>query len=740
MPANPDAPRPSADTPNSNLPVAESRPILSLLAHLADLAGVAYDSEHAKMVLNRLAAQRLEPLDLLTCLAAECCLRIHPMRATAAEGLWMARNEQPLVAWCPARKDWLVIQKHGFFRAHVSQPDKPLERRSVSRTELSDLLGIASTIDPVEMGLVQAERPAEEVRGERHQQTSSLLPAYHIQTPEAHDHPSPIRRFLGLLRAENRDIWTLIMFSLVTGVLYLALPLTVNALVSNLAFGGQSGPFLQALLMLALALFACLALSAIIRGLQHYVVEVIQRRLFVRLAADLTYRLPRVQAASLDGVHAPEMVNRFLDIVTVQKSTGLILLDGVNAVLGAFIGMIVLGFYHPFLLAFVLVLITMLVVVITILGRRAVTTSIDESIGKYELVNWLEEIARYPRLFKGPGGYALATERADTLVRNYLQARRGHFRVLMRQIIGLLTMEVVASAALLIVGGWLVINQQLTLGQLVASELIVAAIVASIAKLAKQFDAWYDVLAAMDKIGHLVDIDIEREDGGLPQAGVRGAEVTVEDVTFGYDTSLPVISNIGFHLKAGERVALQGSQGSGCSTLLDLLLGLRVPDAGYIAMDGLDLRSWSLEGLREHVMLLRGHDIVNGTIIDNIRLGRTEIGLDEVNAALKSVDLLDEIMAMPEGLKTPLITGGLPLSSRQRTRLLLARALAMKPRLLLLDDIFDGLDRDSLRRLTAPVFAAERTWTLVIATRHPEVAAKCDRCIEMNPVETAPAH
>ena len=181
------------------------------------------------------------------------------------------------------------------------------------------------------------------------------------------------------------------------------------------------------------------------------------------------------------------------------------------------------------------------------------------------------------------------------------------------------------------------------------------------------------------------------------------------------------------------------SRGSG--VIINILgNGGEAPDAGYIAMDGLDLRSWSLEGLREHVMLLRGHDIVNGTIIDNIRLGRTEIGLDEVNAALKSVDLLDEIMAMPEGLKTPLITGGLPLSSRQRTRLLLARALAMKPRLLLLDDIFDGLDRDSLRRLTAPVFAAERTRTLVIATRHPEVAAKCDRCIEMNPVETAPAH
>jgi putative ABC transport system ATP-binding protein len=714
--------------------------MLGLLAHLADLTGVTYDGEHAKMVLNRLMAGKTEPLERLTILAAECCMSIHPMQVSVSSALWMARNEQPLVAWSEKKQEWLVIQRHGIFRAHLSTPQKPLTRRSVSRAELAAQLGVGSIKEDYEFGLVQAERPAEGVRGGKAELAFGLLPAFHIHGNDEHEHVSPVRRFFGLIRAEMKDVWTMVIFSIVTGVLYLALPLTVNALVSNLAFGGQSGPFLQALLVLAMALFLCLALSATIRFLQYCVVEVIQRRLFVRLAADLTYRLPRVKAASLDGIHAPEMVNRFLDVVTVQKGTALILLDGVNAVLSAAIGMVVLGFYHPFLLAFVLVLVTTLAVVVLVLGRNAVTTSIEESKGKYEIVNWLEEMARYPRLFKGPGGYALATDRADTLARHYLKARRGHFRVLLRQITGLLVMEVVASAALLIVGGWLVISQQLTLGQLVASELIVAAIVASISKLAKQFEAWYDMMAAMDKIGHLVDIDIEREDGGIPATIGAGAELHGSSVSFGYDSHSPVLSDFSFHVKPGERVALQGTQGSGTSTLLDLLLGLRSPDSGHIVMDGLDLRSWSLEALREQVMLLRGHDIVNGTILDNIRLGRTEIGLDDVNNALRAVDLLDEVLALPEGLKTQLITGGLPLSSRQRTRLLLARALAMKPRLLLLDDVFDGLDQDSLRRLTEPVFDAQRTWTLIIATRHPDVAAKCDRIIELNPAETSSAH
>jgi putative ABC transport system ATP-binding protein len=738
MPANQDSPTPQPESPSTH--PLEPRRMLGLLSHLADLTGVAYDGEHAKMVLNRLSSGKTEPLERLQILAAECCMSLHPMRVSVSSALWMARNEQPLVAWCEGKQDWLVIQRHGIFRAHLSTPSKPLSRRSVTRAELAAHLGVKNMKEVYEFGLVLGERPTEGVRGGKAEHASSLLPAFHIHGHDEHDHPSPARRFIGLMRPEMKDVWTMVIFSVVTGLLYLALPLAVNALVSNLAFGGQSGPFLQALLVLALALFVCLTLSATIRFLQYCVVEVIQRRLFVRLAADLTYRLPRVKAASLDGIHAPEMVNRFLDVVTVQKGTALILLDGVNAVLSAVIGMFVLGFYHPFLLAFVLVLITTLAVVVLVLGRKAVTTSIDESRGKYEIVNWLEELARYPRLFKGPGGYALASDRADTLARNYLHARRSHFRVLMRQITGLLVMEVIASAALLIVGGWLVISQQLTLGQLVASELIVAAIVASISKLAKQFEAWYDMMAAMDKIGHLVDIDIEREDGGIPTVNSDGADLHVSAISFGYNSHSPVFSGIDFKMKSGERVALQGTQGSGTSTLLDLLLGLRVPDSGNILMDGLDLRSWSLEALREQVMLLRGHDIVNGTILDNIRLGRTEIGLDDVNESLRAVGLLDEILAMPDGLKTPLITGGLPLSSRQRTRLLLARALAMKPRLLLLDDVFDGLDQDSLRQLTEPVFDAQRTWTLIIATRHPEVAAKCDRTIELKPEVTRQAH
>lgn len=677
-----------------------------------------------------------EPLEVLIRASEVIGIRIQPLRMPLADAVWRVPEDQPMVVWQPDPGRWIVLRRHSFFRVRISCPETPLESETITRHALMRRLGLKQLSEVVDLGVVTPERPAEGLRGGERAEDAELLPAYHVRAESQahghHDHVPPLRRLIGLMRPEMKDIGTIVIFSVITGVLYLALPLAVNSLVSNLAFGTQSGPFQQALLVLAVALFAFLLLSSVMRGLQYYIAEVIQRRIFVRVAADMAYRLPRVKAESLDGVHAPEMVNRFLDVVTVQKSTALLLLDGINLILGGFIGLVVLGFYHPSLLAFSLLLLLLISFIVFGLGRGAVRTSIQESICKYDVVNWLEELARYPRLFKGPGGYALAMQRADQLTRGFLTARSAHFRVLLRQICGLLFLEVLASSALLVVGGWLVLNMQLTLGQLVAAELIVSAIVASLSKLAKKFEAWYDALAAVDKLGHLIDLDIESEDGDIPGLEGGGAAVSVRDVAYAYPDGREVFNHVGFEIPAGGRAALTGSQGSGCSTLLDLLLGLRYPAGGHISIAGFDLRSWYLEELRGSVMLIRSQDIVNGTIAENIRLGRPGIGLDDVQRALRSAGLLEEVMSLPLGMHTPLVTGGLPLSSRQRTRLLLARALVLKPRLLLLDDVFDGMDRESMSELTAVILDPALPWTVIIATRDPLVAARCGQRINLD--------
>jgi len=547
--------------------------------------------------------------------------------------------------------------------------------------------------------------------------------------------PGPAGRLLALLRPERGDIGVIILLSLVNGLLLLATPLAVDAVVNNIAFGGQQLVYLQALAILAVALFAFLLLLALLRAAQHYVMETIQQRLFVRVTADLAYRMPRTRMAALAYDRGPELVNRFFEVVTVQKSSSLLLLEGVNLALSTLIGLVVLGFYHPFLLAFSFLLIGALAAIFLVLGRGAVRTSIRESYAKHAVAGWLEQVALFPLLFKGDGAAAFACQQADLLAREYVLARQAHFRVLLRQIGGLLALQAVASAALLGIGGLLVLRGELTLGQLVASELIVGAIVASVAKFGKHLESWYDALAATDKLGHLVDLPVERETGEVPDAATGPAEVRAERLSFGYDAGWPVLDDLGFHLPPGARVAVVGAAGQGASTLLDLLYGLHEPQQGSLLVDRLDVRHWQPARLREQVALVRGRDIVAGTLAENVRLGRPGISLEQVRRALERVGLGPVVLQLPGGLDAPLQPGGAPLSSSQCTRLVLARAIVGSPRLLLLDECLEGLDLPSVAELRECLFAKDNPWTLVLVTRDPDLVHCCEQVLRLGEYE-----
>lgn len=723
--ASREAQRDSGDARSPALPLAADAWV-DTLTHLAAVAGVPCSSDRAREAAALALRETDEPMAQLMAAAHGVGLRVTPIRTNVADAVWTADAAMPLVCWSPVERRWIVIRRHGALRALVSSAENPVEKEPITRFALARLLGLDDVLSVAEFGLVEAERLTDgmSAQGDPHGDI-------HGQRAHHGHGVSPLRRYLGLMRPEGPDVRAMVIFGLAVALLNLALPLAVNSFVSNLSFGNQATPLVQALLFLGLALFLALALSAVIRGLQIYTAEVIQRRLFVRLVADLTYRLPRVKTEAFHGLHAPELVNRFLDIVTVQKVTARLLLDGIEIVLGAGVGTIVLGFYHPTLLGFS-ILVCVVVSLAVLLGRGALRANIQESQIKYEIVGWLEELARHQGVFKSAGGHALAHERSDLLSRRFLQARKAFFRILMRQIVAVLVLEVIAISGLLIIGGWLVLNQQLTLGQLVASELIVSMIVYSVAKLGRMFESWYDGMTATDKIGHLVDLEMEPEGGDAVAPQPHGMKVEVRDLGFGYVPGQSVFSQFGMEMEPGECVALRGTQGSGASTLLKLLNGMGLPQDGYIRLDGMDIRSWSLERLREQVLLLRDLEIVNGTVIENVRLGRVDIGLDVVTTALDRVRLLDDVLALPFGLNTTLVSGGLPLSGRQRIRLLLARALVLKPRLLLLDEMLDGTGVETVKDLFATARAAAPGWTVLVATRDPVVAEQCDRVIRLD--------
>jgi ABC-type bacteriocin/lantibiotic exporter with double-glycine peptidase domain len=468
------------------------------------------------------------------------------------------------------------------------------------------------------------------------------------------------------------------------------------------------------------------------RAVQVVVLEILQRRIFVRVVDDLAHRLPRVKKGEFDFEYGPEAVNRFFETMSVQKLGTSLFLDGVTVTIQMIVGMTILGFYHPWLLGFDFLLITMVAFVVFVIGRGGVRLSIDESYAKYHTAAWLQDLARCPGAFKTAGAAEFAFDRADALAKRYLDFRTRHFRILIRQILFVLALEAFASAVLLGLGGWLVIQGQLTLGQLVAAELIVTMIIGNIAKLGKHFETFFDLLAALDKLGHLFDLPTEPADGRYTLPMPRGMSVKISDVVFHYPSTGGGVGPITDRIDPGESVALVGPPGSGKSTLADLLFALRTPDAGAIRMDENDLRQLHPESLRRDVALVRDIEIFDGTIAENIHMGRSEVLDADVHRTMLAVGLDEEIGALPEGIETRLTrASGLPLTDSQLRRLMLARALAGKPRFLVVDGLLDSLSTELIERLAPALFGSSRSMSMLLITWRRELIERCDRTIQI---------
>jgi len=547
---------------------------------------------------------------------------------------------------------------------------------------------------------------------------------------ETSDSTGPLRRTLALVKAEREGLGVVVVYSVATGLLSLALPVAVQALVNTVAFGAVFQPIVVLTLLVTVALGA----SALLSILRSVVLERVQQRIFARQASEVLDSLLRFRADSLDRERAPELVNRFLEVATVQKSAATLAVDGLNVVVQTLAGVFLLGAYHPYLLVFDLFLVASILAVVFVLGRGAVGTSIDESRSKYEVLAWLQEVARHGVVLRSRTGSQMAVDRANEFVLGYLHNRDRHFRILLRQIIGTQVLQAVALSSLLGIGGYLVISGELTLGQLVAAELVVSLAVGSFAKFGKSLEVFYDLQAALDKLSHLTDLPLETDPAAAPTAAAGTgvpASLKVTNVTFSYDDARPILADISFTVPRGGKVAVHGRNAAGKSTLLELILGRRDPNQGSLELDGMDYRHLHREDLRSDVMLVRGTETFPATVAENVTLG-AKASTEEIRSALAKAGMLDAVLALPHGWDTVLTPSGRPLASSQALRLNFARAILHRPKLLLVDEALDAID--DLRTdgdLVRTLFDPRAPWTLVAATERPELWPLFDRVYDL---------
>ena len=479
------------------LTVSDEADVLAVVRRVASNVGLGFDTRAARTAFAQACSSRSDMPEWAVPMheaAGAVGLRLRPWSGSARDAWARARADLPMITALTGpdgSRTWVVVGGRGVRRVEVWEPAADDERRPLSWRDFVRRLGEGDAERPRSWLLAEPAAPAGDLIG----------------TPGAE--LGAFARLWSLLRNERKDLWVVAIYAAAIGVLGLAVPVVVQVLVNTVAFGALLIP----ILVLSFILFLALAFAAVLRGFKRYVVEILQRRVFVRMVADLAWRLPRVRVSAFDRQHGPELLNRFFDVLTVQKAASSILVDGVSAVIQAVVGLLLLAVYHPALLGFDVFLLLAIVVLLIGLGRRGPATAITESKVKYQVAGWLEEVAAHPGVFKLAGGAELAVQRADEISHRYLDARESHFKVFFRQYMGTLGLQVVAASGLLGLGGWLVVERQLSLGQLVAAELVVASVLAAYAKFADKLETFYDLLAGLDKLGTLIDLPLESQGG-----------------------------------------------------------------------------------------------------------------------------------------------------------------------------------------------------------------------------------
>lgn len=329
----------------------------------------------------------------------------------------------------------------------------------------------------------------------------------------------PFKRLFDLLRLDRRDITYIYLFAVVGGAINLTLPLGIQAII-NLIGGGQLA---TSWVVLIAFVSVGVAFTGAMQVMQLVLSEHIKQRLFVRSSLEFAFRLPNIRPDQLEGRYLPELVNRFFDTLTVQKGLDKVLLDIPVSALQIILGLVLLSFYHPFFIAFALFLILLLWAVFRISGTRGLETSLQESKYKYQTAHWLEELGRSNSTFKLAGTTSLPLERTDELASSYTKARKSHFKVLLGHYWAMVAFKTVVTLSLLILGGLLVINERMNIGQFVAAEIVILLLLAAVEKVIMGLDSIYDVLTALEKIANVTDLALEPQTGmDLPMTLDKG--------------------------------------------------------------------------------------------------------------------------------------------------------------------------------------------------------------------------
>jgi ABC-type bacteriocin/lantibiotic exporter with double-glycine peptidase domain len=545
-------------------------------------------------------------------------------------------------------------------------------------------------------------------------------------TEEAQRFPL-LKKFSQLLRHERKEIGYVIVYAVIAGLISLSLPLGVQSIVSFVS----SGRIATSVVVLIVFIVLGLLISGAMQIMQLYLAEHIQQRLFSKTAFEFAFRIPRVKLESVLKEYPPELVNRFFDIVTLQKGTATILLEFSAAALQIVFGLILLSLYHPMFIILGLILIGALFVVLRLTGPRGLATSLKESKYKYKIANWLEVLAGSMTTFKLAGDNTLPLQRTDQLLSNYLYARGKHFKVLAGQYVAFVLFKTIVTGGLLVAGCILIVQKEINLGQFIASEIVIILLMGAVEKLILKLDTVYDVLTSIDKISQVTNLPIESS-GTIPiPSSDKGLQVKITDLKYRFpDRKEYTMNGINLEIKPGEHVCISGFNGSGKTSLVNIMLGMLGNYEGSITYDNIPLSDIERDSLLIHIGdYVSQEELFDGTLLENVTIGRRGIKVEEVVRALDAVGLTEYVQQLPQGLTTRMVGGGMRVPGTIARKVIIARAIVGEPRLLLLDDFLMGVETKHKQDIMKYLLNKEHKWTVVVVSNDPLIMAEMGRIV-----------
>lgn len=523
---------------------------------------------------------------------------------------------------------------------------------------------------------------------------------------------------------EKKDVTNIYFYAILNGLVQLSVPLGIQSIVSFVmgATMATSIYILIAFVVLGTWLVGYFRLKVM------QIIEKIQQKIFVEFALAFAEKLPKLNLSATRKYYLPELVNRFFDTQNLQKGISKILLEIPTALIQILFGILLLSFYHPWFLVFGALVIICVIFIFRFTMESGIKSSIDESDKKYDVASWIEDIAASIKTFKLNSKTEIHVAETDNRLVNYLNDRTSHFRVLVIQYKTIIVFKVIITLVMLVIGTYLLVNQQLNIGAFIATEIVVLTIMAAVEKLIISLESYYDVIAALSKLNKVTDLPEEDLGAITLENQNSGFEIEFKEVNFAFNDYQMILENVNFKIAENSLNVITGSLGSGKSLLLNMMTGFYEPTSGRILFDKIPLKNVDKISLRNQIgMFLEDMTIIKGTVYENIVLGQTHISAEQILEASEQIGIEDLSSQFSNGFFTKISETDTEISFSSKKKIMLLRALVGERRLLILEDPLDGMDDAFKIKMREHLSNLKENTTVIVVSEDPEMIEIADQ-------------